>query len=400
MRTDAQPDVHLTYCTNIHPGERWTQVRDAIELHVPAVKQRVAADRAFGVGLRLGGAAAGDLSRPGAIEELQDLLRRHDLYVFTLNGFPHGAFHGTAVKASVYRPDWSEAPRLSYTRALVEILAHVLPADIEGSISTVPGCFAPRAQAPGVLDAIAHNLLTCTTELWRRAEQTGTRIVLALEPEPHCLLERIDQTIEFFESSLLRGPAFESFVKATGLGRETAQEAVLRHLGVCLDTCHAAVEFEDPVAIVTRLHEGGIRIAKVQVTTGLKVAHVTPQSVELLRSFADPVYLHQTVTRRGRTLTRFLDLPEAIEAHERGELLADEWRVHFHVPVFCEQLDPFENTQAFLRPCLEALVGTAASRHFEVETYTWDVLPPQHRSIPIDEAIARELEWTLERLSP
>jgi sugar phosphate isomerase/epimerase len=400
MRTDARHDLHLTYCTNIHPGERWADVRRAVETHVPAVKQMVAPDRPFGVGLRLGGTAAEDLQRPAAREELIDLLRRHDLYVFTLNGFPHGAFHGTAVKAAVYRPDWSEPSRVSYTRHLVDLLATVLPADVEGSISTVPGCFRPRADERDILPTIARNLLECTAELWRRAEETGTRIVLALEPEPHCLLERIDETVAFFETWLLAGDAFEHFLETTGLRRAEGEQAVRRHLGVCLDTCHAAVEFEDPVTIVTHLRAAAIRVAKVQVTTGLKVSPITARSIERLRDFADPVYLHQTVIRRGHTLDRFLDLPEAIAAHERGEAEADEWRIHFHVPVFCEQLDSFENTQAFLRPCLQALVDGGASRHFEVETYTWDVLPPQHRNVPVADAIARELRWTLERLSP
>jgi sugar phosphate isomerase/epimerase len=399
MRTPARPDAHLTYCTNIHPGERWAEVRQTLETHVPAVKRRVAPDRPFGVGLRLGAAAADELARPAACEELQELLCQHELYVFTLNGFPYGPFHGHAVKEAVYRPDWSEPARLSYTRRLVDILACVLPDGIEGSISTVPGCFRPRSSEPGIVESIAHALLSCTAELWRRAEETGTSIVLALEPEPHCLLERIDETIDFFEQHLLRGAAFAAFVETTGLDATKAEAAIRRHLGVCLDTCHAAVEFEDPTSCVDRLCAADIRIAKVQVTTGLRVRPVTAATVERLHAFADPVYLHQTVARRGETLTRFLDLPQAIEAHRSGEHHADEWRIHFHVPVFCEQLHPFENTQAFASRCLDAVVTADASRHFEVETYTWDVLPPEHRSGSVDEAIAREILWTVERLS-
>jgi sugar phosphate isomerase/epimerase len=400
MRLDAPSDVHLTYCTNIHPGERWADVRRALDVHVPAVKRRVAAHRPFGVGLRLGRAAADDLVDPAALEELRDLLERHELYIFTINGFPHGAFHGTTVKTSVYRPDWSEDERLTYTRRLVDIMAAVLPTGLEGSISTVPGCYRPRGEEPGILEAIARNLATCAAELWRRAEQTGTRIVLALEPEPHCLLERIDETIGFFETWLLHGDAFTRFQRATGLGPGAAEQAIRQHLGVCLDTCHAAVEFEDPTAIVTHLNDAAIRIAKVQVTTGLKIAPVDADRLRQLHGFADPVYLHQTVVRRGRRLTRYVDLPEALEGQAHADGNADEWRIHYHVPVFQERLDRFENTQSFLRPCLAALTGTHATRHYEVETYTWDLLPERYRRVPIDEAIARELRWTLERMSP
>ena len=399
MRPDARPDLHLTYCTNIHPGERWADVREALQTHVPAVKERVAPDRPFGVGLRLGASAVDELAAPAARAELLELLQRGDLYVFTLNGFPYGPFHGTPVKEAVYRPDWSEPARLTYTRRLVELLAVLLPEGVEGSISTVPGCFRPRAGDPRRVDAIAHALLSCAAELWQRAQTTGTTIVLALEPEPHCLLERVDETVAFFELALLRGPAFDGFAKATGLDHARAEAAVRRHLGVCLDTCHAAVQFEDPVGCVEQLRAAAIRIAKVQVTTGLRVAPVTAAQVERLSRFADPVYLHQTVAHHPGGLRRFLDLPEAIEGYRRGDVPEGEWRVHYHVPVFSDRLDAFENTQAFLRPCLDEIVRTDASRHFEVETYTWDVLPAEQRDVPVEDAIAREIQWTLERLS-
>ena len=45
------------------------------------------------------------------------------MYVFTINGFPYGAFHGTPVKAEVYRPDWRDPERLRYTNQLADLLA-------------------------------------------------------------------------------------------------------------------------------------------------------------------------------------------------------------------------------------------------------------------------------------
>ena len=46
---------------------------------------------------------------------------RSGLYVFTINGFPYGPFHGQPVKAAVYRPDWREAERGRYTADLAEL---------------------------------------------------------------------------------------------------------------------------------------------------------------------------------------------------------------------------------------------------------------------------------------
>jgi hypothetical protein len=143
-----------------------------------------------------------------------------------------------------------------------------------------------------------------------------------------------------------------------------------------------------------------VRVLKVQVSAGLRVAPPDAVARAALAPFAEGVYLHQVVARHGTHLRRTLDLPQALaEATRAAEATGDdEWRVHFHVPLFRERLGPFESTQAFLRPLLARLARENICQHLEVETYTWDVLPEELRAEPVDEAIARELLWTLERL--
>lgn len=386
-------DSHLSYCTNIHPGESWADVRAAVAEHTVAVKQRVCLDRPFGVGLRLSARAAAELREPGRLEEVRAWLDACGLYVFTVNGFPYGPFHGTPVKESVYRPDWSEPERATYTDALAEALAALLPAGEDGTISTVPGCFGPRASATAV-DAIANALVDAAVSLWRRRETGGPCIALCLEPEPCCMLETVAETVAFFRDRLFAASARSRFSAATGVRDDEAEAALRRHLGVCLDTCHAAVEFEDARGCVDTLVNAGIRIGKVQVTTGLHVDDIDAAAARL-RDFADPVYLHQVVVATASGLRRFLDLDEALDAHARGDVEPGPWRVHFHVPVFLAALGPFTNTQAFVTEALQRIREHDASRHFEVETYTWDVLPAEHRDVPVAAAIARELAWAL-----
>lgn len=104
MRLDHLPgNVHLTYCTNIHGGETWPEVRASLSAHVPGIKAKIAPLTPMGVGLRLSAAAAEELSRASAFEELRSFLAGHDLYVFTINAFPYGSFHGTRVKEHVYQ---------------------------------------------------------------------------------------------------------------------------------------------------------------------------------------------------------------------------------------------------------------------------------------------------------
>jgi hypothetical protein len=336
-------DAHLGYCTNIHPGESWSEVQANLEHYVLAVKRRVCPDEPFGIGLRLSARAARELQPEAG--RLRDWLDAHGLYVFTINGFPYGEFHGTRVKESVYLPDWLDERRVEYTVALAELLARLLPAGVNGSISTVPGCFRAR----GVdASAIADNLRRCVDRLGD--------IALALEPEPSCLLETTAEAIDFIARHRLDA-------------------------GLCVDACHAAVEFEDVAALP--------RAAKVQLSCGLRVQRA--HRAELAR-FADDVYLHQVVSRReDGTLARYVDLPDALAADDSG----DEWRVHFHVPIFRESLGVFASTQSYLAE----VIARRLSSHLEVETYTWNVLPAEYRAEPIEDAITRELVWVRERLA-
>src|SRR4051812_11785977 len=54
-------DLHLTYCTNIHPAVGWAAVLESLRAHAPALKARLSPDAPFGIGLRLSGAESSEL---------------------------------------------------------------------------------------------------------------------------------------------------------------------------------------------------------------------------------------------------------------------------------------------------------------------------------------------------
>ena len=389
--------VHLSYCTNIHPGETWPEVRANLERYLVPVRERVAPGRPFGVGLRLSGEAARELATPQVLDELRAFLAAHDLYVFTINGFPYGPFHGRPVKEQVYLPDWLDPERLAYTDRLADILAALVPDEVEGTISTGPGAFAPRVHGDADQARMARAMIDHVALLVRIRNSTGRRIALALEPEPCCFLETIDETVAFFEQHLFSDVAVGALERMTGLTRADAEQAIRDHLGVCLDACHLAVEFEDPARVLSTLAAAGIRVPKVQVTAGLRVVigDDAAATLDALGAFADDVYLHQVVERRqDGSLVRHLDLPQALAA-ARGVTGGGprEWRVHFHVPVFRDRYGLFEGTQEYVAELLRLIQERGASRHFECETYTWDVLPEEFRREGIVAGIAREVEW-------
>lgn len=400
MKLAAPGAPHLTYCTNIHPGETWAEVRANLERHVVAVRALVAPGRRFGIGLRLSGAAAEALAAPAALAELQTFLTANGLYVFTINGFPFGAFHGTRVKEQVYAPDWLDDVRVAYTNRLATLLAALLPVEVPyGSVSTVPGAFRARALLPADHAAIADRLLQHVAHLIEVEAAMGRWIRTALEPEPWCVLETVADTVAFFHAHLYTAAAAQRVAGLSGRSATASAAAIRRHLGVCFDACHMAVEFEEPAAALARLAAAEIAVVKVQISAGMVATLGADDETtkQALASFAEDVYLHQVVERRGAALRRFVDLPEAL-ATAGADPEPREWRVHFHVPLFREALGVVRSTQPWVATLLHVLREQAYGGHLEVETYTWDVLPASFRGEPVERAVARELDWVLERI--
>ena len=67
-------NVNLTYCTNIHAGESWPDIRASLDAHVPAIKAAVAPDRPLGIGLRLSGGAAAVARQPEQLTAFREQL--------------------------------------------------------------------------------------------------------------------------------------------------------------------------------------------------------------------------------------------------------------------------------------------------------------------------------------
>ena len=183
----------------------------------------------------------------------------------------------------------------------------------------------------------------------------------------------------------------------TGLSPDVAARKLPRHLGLCYDVCHAAVEFEDPANSIQMLRDAGIPVHKLQLSSAVRVASGSAREREVLARYNEPTYLHQLIANGPSGLTRFSDLTEALG--DGGARDGEEWRVHFHVPVFLESLPDFDTTQAFLAEILALHRRDPISPHLEVETYTWDVLPQGLRAGKVEDAVARELGWVVEQLA-
>lgn len=385
MKLRNDPPLHLTYCLNVHPGESWGENLAAIRDYALKVRDRAGGrGEPFGLGLRLSATAAEELGHADRLAEFREFLAAENLYVFTINGFPYGRFHGAAVKADVYRPDWRTDQRRDYTIRLADILAELLPEGVTGSISTVPGSYKKWITS----DEDVRQMTTMLTETAARLSEirgeTAREIILAIEPEPDCYIENTDETIDFFAGPL------------ASAGRA---ETVRRHVGVCFDTAHLAVQFEDLAASAKRLADASIPIAKVQLSSALRLT-ASPEGLARLEEFCEETYLHQVAVRDAvGNIRHFPDLPDAL-ADARARTAGNEWRVHFHVPLFFEGDDGFGSTSDLLTGDFRQVLVGGLTPHAEIETYTWGVLPADLQPADVTDGIAAEYEWVLANVLP
>ncbi|MCK8608470.1 metabolite traffic protein EboE [Agromyces sp. C10] len=361
--------MHLSYCTNVHPAEDLDGViRQLREAAGPV--RRAAGLAVLGVGLWLPAPLAARLaSEPEALARLRGTLDDEGLEVRTLNAFPYEAFHAEVVKLDVYRPDWTDPARLEYTVDAARVLAALLPDGADGSISTLP--LGWRDGWDAAADRAATDALAALgAELRAIRAETGRTIRLAVEPEPGCTLDDVDDVVAWLAARRDR--------------------LDLDLIGVCLDTCHLAVSFADPAEAVERIAAAGLRVVKVQASAALHVER--PADADARRAvgaYAEDRYLHQVREDAPGGVIRVDDLPEAL-----AELPATApWRVHFHVPLHLVPEPPLASTTDVLRTALAAVraVQDVDQVHLDVETYTWSVLP----GAPVDlvDGIAAELRW-------
>jgi sugar phosphate isomerase/epimerase len=338
----------------------------------------------YAIGLRLSDAASRELAGTEELERFRAWLSEHGCYVFTINGFPFGRFHGAGVKERVYLPDWSSAERVEYTNRLLRILAALLPDGVDGSVSTAPVSFkafdGPRLGGEAWERTARENLWRCIDEAARIEKETGKCVRIAIEPEPLCYLETTEETIAFIDR-----------MRADRPGDGHARQ----YLGVNYDACHLAVEYEDARQSLELLRNAGIDVVKLHLSSALKV-EPTPAIREKLRLFCEPTYLHQVVARTNNGFVRYTDLPDALAA----DAPAEEWRIHFHVPLHHPGGDWYQTTADHLRAVLDWLAEhPSACTHLEMETYTWGVLPDSMRTSRVEEQVAKEYRWTLAELN-
>lgn len=397
--------VHITYCTNIHSGESWEEVFANLKKYIPPLKAKLSPKAPFGLGLRLSYEASETLLQGKNLPKFKEWLQQNEVYVFTMNGFPYGSFHGEAVKDAVHLPDWTTHQRLEYTHQLFKILAELVPYGIEGGISTSPLSYkgwyeGEPERLPIAFEKSTENLLKILDKLIDFEQVTGKVLHLDIEPEPDGLLENTEEVLAYYDDYLV--PAAQVFLRETrDMNSFEAEKTLKRHIQLCYDVCHFAVAFEDHAEALSRFSKAGILIGKFQISAALKADLSNKNKdkkkvIRALEAFNESTYLHQVIQRnQDQTYTQFADLPFALA--QADNLGIDEWRIHYHVPIFLEKYASLAPTQSDILEVLALTKAKDLSQHIEVETYTWEVLPKGLQA-DLPKSIERELKWLIQNL--
>ena len=395
--------AHLTYCSNIHPGESWDETFHNLKTYTTQVRSGLT-EAPFGIGLRLSHLAALELIKEIQLNAFQAWLREENMYVFTINGFPYGGFHHQKVKDAVHQPDWSTSDRLAYTQRLFLILSILLPEGMDGGVSTAPISYRHWHRTEKELDdvksAACEHFIELICYLKKIKDETDKNLHLDLEPEPDGVIETSKEFVSFFNDYLLI-KALPEISNRLGVTENEANHIIREHFQICYDVCHFAVGFEKPAEALSRIKNADINIGRIQISAALGSGNIRNQSdpswvpIELL-PFDEPTYLHQAVVKRSDgKLIRYTDLGSALSSLDAYAY--DEIRTHFHVPVFTETYGKLYSTQEDIIETLRLWLKNPFTQHLEVETYTWDVLPKNMQTNRVN-GIIRELNWVKKTL--
>jgi hypothetical protein len=432
MRCEGR-EVQLSYSANVHPAETVDQLLEVLRHHVAPVSRTAFGPAEAPVNLRLGMTQVDELlghptlpststlsdtvlSAPPAprAQELLTLLADLKLRVVSVNGFPIRDFHAPRVKEQVYSPPWTDGGRVVYSLKIAKVLAQLIGSARSAPVSVPTGTFKGYADHDEIKSQCAHFLTECVRELARLERLTGKTIPLGLEPEPFTTGETTDEFIEYYQQFIL--PAARGKLPLQlGITGNQAEDLTRKLLTVNLDLCHQAVEFEEPVESLKKLHAAGIAVTGLHLSAALKLAEPARHAAayEQLLGLDEPRYLHQVVARRpdGR-LERFEDLPDVRHPRRsRGLKAADftEVRCHFHVPLFAEFPGPLLSTRETVGPAAHFAAREGLTDNFVVETYTWGVLNELAKSgasgaqgivgpqgVDVNAGLAKELAWAMQ----
>ena len=401
MRIGPAGEVQITHGLitrglDIRAAEAWLDVRAGIAATAPLLKAEISPQAPLGIYLRLSAFAARQLAQPSEMASFRDFLTTAGLYVFGVDTRAFGARRGRAVKDAMYRPDWTDPERLDYSDRAARIMAQLAPSTRTGTVATIPGLLAASNDNKAA-EQVVFNLLRHVATLLGVERRTGCQVVLALNPEPGCLISNAHDAVRFFHQHLLGRDALAYLAELCRIGIPMAAAVIRRHIGVSYDLCNAAVAYEDPLEALTLFADAGIRVLELRLSSALHLPRVGTDARALLMPYEDGVRLRQVAERRDGAIHHYLDLGPALKALDEGRA-GGEWRVRCQIGPGSPDPIGMDAPKDALRNVLAVLRERAIAPNLIVEADGWEY--SETGPLPLSRAgivasSARDLRWVL-----
>jgi len=368
---------HLSYSLNVYNLSSLNDIIKLCDNEISYIRNSLNyKNTPFALGLWLNAQVANELQNNDNLKLFGEYLKKKNYYISTINAFPFKHFHYKIVKENVYLPDWSELSRVEYTKDIIRILANLLPHNIVGSISSLPGGYKYRFNQ-NKIEKMKKNIIDIGKYLYQIYEQTGKKIILSFEMEPDCYWENVKDFIIFYNKL------------------KEIHKNITPFIGVCYDTCHQEIVTPDNHTGLDLLLENRIPIGKIQFSAALYAPN--SQSRDELKSlkFLESIYLHQTISIKNNQSTRWADLIKPVEKN------IDNLIIHFHTPIFLDKLTEhlFVKKKELIYVLGKLKSGECECENLEIETYTYNLIQSILNEDTIEKFISKEYQWIINQLS-
>ena len=367
---------NLSYSLNVYDINSIEDIRNICNSKVEKFRKNInAKQQPFALGLWINAQVAKEFQQNNNIDKFKGFLKEQNYFVSSINAFPFGDFQNKIIKSDVYLPDWSELARLEYTLSVIDILSHLLPEKIEGSISTLPGGYK-KFWSEDKDEKMLNNILKVGEYLLKIYKTTGKKIILSYEMEPDCVWENIQDFVSFYNKFRENNRAISEFI------------------GVCYDTCHQEIVSYKSHNGIDLILANNIPIGKIQFSAALSINDKKGKDKLKELGFLQSIYLHQVASiAKNGDIRRYSDLSDSIEIREK--LL-----IHYHIPIFLEKVN--ENIFVEKSELLYILEKLKSKQlyciNLEIETYTYSLLKNILDLRDIEHSIAKEYQWIIEKL--
>ncbi len=127
------------------------------------------------------------------------------------------------------------------------------------------------------------------TKVTENIIKNKSNIIISIEPEPTCLIEKSQEFINYFNNWIK--PLYKKY-------SINNKKNIKNIIGICYDICHFAVQFEKHEKILNNLEKENIIIGKLQISSALKInddrtKKENKQIIKNLNVFKYSSFLHQ-----------------------------------------------------------------------------------------------------------